>query len=535
MGIAPITPPVVLTPTTARLDVIPAQVIISLSSLYPDNERNHVATEYEIWRTSPTGTLTVRAWSAYSDDGDTRTSITLDAGTFSAANTTLAPWTDYAVRARYRGQYVNSNANTHALTCSSWSEWSELRRFRTDDGSSYLFDSDAIRDLYIDIPPESWTAIDEQARPPGCVPFKRDYQRGTVTFEGQTFDNVGIRSKGGCGSARHLDSKTAFKIHLSWDDPDVPECPETRRLHGMKRLTLNNMVQDRTFMHEVLGYSLYARLGVPAPRVNYMRVHVNGDLWGLYLLVESIDRRFLERRFESEKGDLYEGTYWCDLIPENIPPDLEGIYCFSRKFGTGQCSDPSDFDALVELINAIDAIPDGEFFEHASAFLEIDEFLTMWATDAQMGHWDGHTFDIINNYRVYMDPASRKWSVIPTGIDQTFRRDVDPFAVSSIMAQKCIQDIRCAQAFVDALIAANEAFQQSDFLTVIDALQPRIRDDVMADPRKEFGFNAHENQLGNLRSWVSQRPSQMQAYIDAASAALRSGRLPSWSKITQQQ
>ena len=515
--------PTIETPVSGRIDVIADQLRIAATPFYDPDGDGYSMSEFEIWSASADGSISIRAWSARFEGASPPTSVTLDDGVFDAIDGALKPWTDYVVRARYRDAGQKPTFISRTAVCETWSEWSEPRLFRTDDGSSYLFGTDDIRDLYIEIPPDSWAAIDQQARPPGCVPFERDYYGGHITFEGERLEDVGIRSKGGCGSARHLNGKTAFKINLEWDDPAVPGCPADRRLHGLQHLTLNNMVQDRSYLHEQLGYSLHAELGVPTPRVNYMRVHVNGDLWGLYLLQESVDRRFLARRFESNQGSLYEGTYWCDLIPANIPPDLVNTYCFSRKFGKGTCSEPSDFEDLADLIWAIDGIPAGRFMAEAPLFLELDTFLTMWAIDAQLGHWDGYEFNIINNYRVYLDPATQRWSLIPTGIDQTFGSDVNPFAVSGILAQKCLQEAPCAAAFVDKLTLVNDTFQAMNFQARIDELVARITADVMADPRKEFAFPEFLSRVQSTRDFIETRPARMQAYIDSANARLAAG------------
>jgi hypothetical protein len=37
------------------------------------------------------------------------------------------------------------------------------------------------------------------------------------------------------------------------------------RVLGLENLTLNNMVQDPTMLHEVLGYRMYADAGVAVP------------------------------------------------------------------------------------------------------------------------------------------------------------------------------------------------------------------------------------------------------------------------------
>ena len=62
-------------------------------------------------------------------------------------------------------------------------------------------------------------------------------------------------------------------------------------------------------MREVLSMSLFTRLGLPAPREAFVRLYVNNTLVGLYAVVESIDKQFLERVFNQDDGNLFEYDY----------------------------------------------------------------------------------------------------------------------------------------------------------------------------------------------------------------------------------
>ena len=148
-------------------------------------------------------------------------------------------------------------------------------------------------------------------------------------------------TKGGCGSAEDLDGKAGLKVHLSWDDAQVAGCPAKRRLGGLEKLTFNNMTQDPSMSHEMLAYALYAEMGVPVPRATYARVTVNGEYFGIYAHLETIDRRFLARHFGSNRGALYEGTYWCDLIASNVRDDDTGYGFDGLGRNTGAAVDPS--------------------------------------------------------------------------------------------------------------------------------------------------------------------------------------------------
>ncbi len=490
----------------------------------------HVGTQFEIWRVAG-GEPGVLAWSAEVLD-PTQLTISIEEGTFSGITSSIGflDWKDYGVRARYKlaGNECTTTESAGGFgrdtaCCNQWSAWSETRVFRITDGSPEIFDANQIRDMEIEIGPESWASIDAEARPPGCVPYTRNYYEGNAVIDGERFDGVGVRAKGGCGSSRNLDGKTSFKVNLSWDDPAVGGCPETRRRNGLKRYTFNNQVQDRSFTHERVAYHFWELMGVPVPRVAHTRLRVNGEPWGLYLNIETIDRRMLSRNFGSGKGGLYEGTYRCDLLPENVPPGLEETFCIQAKFLPDECSstpdpgdDPLNYDPIRAFAEAIEALPDGGFYPAITELVEWEKFLSLWAADTMLGHWDGYTFDIINNYRVYHDPTTGKWTVIPTGADQTLtsNREIDPFDPDALLARRCLDEAPCEAAFVKRLQEAIAAFEAAELGTYATQVAAQIRPDVEADPRKEGTVEQFDNQQATLQNFIANRPDVVRAYID---------------------
>lgn len=503
--------PSVTAPAAGRIDVIPADLVITGSPFSdPDEGDVQGGVDAEIWRVKD-GAATERVWHA--ELAGAPASITLADGAFDAGpGGALEEWTEYAIRLRYRDDHGD---------CSAQGEWSQDLVLRTDDGSTALFDPGVIRDIYIDIPPESWALIHAEALPPGCVPYQRPYHRGTLRFEGQTFEGVGVKVKGGCGTSRDLSGKASFKIHLSWDDPDVPGCPAERRLMGQKHLTLNNGVQDHTATHERLGYPYYQAMGVPAPRAASVRVFVNDELWGLYTHVESIDRRFLSRWFGSNDGMLYEGTYWCDLIPSNVPPGVDDSYCLTREFSPDACStpdpgaDPMDYELLRQLTEQIAALPPGGFYPEVEALFDFDKLLSSWALESLISHWDNYTFVIQNNYRVYHDPTTGRWTLISTGIDQTFEGDQDPWSVQGVLAIKCLQEPDCEAAFAARLAEAAEVFESAGLGAKAQAIFDQISGAVQEDPRKEYDFQTFVAEHQALQSYITDRPERVRDYLQA--------------------
>lgn len=503
--------PTVVSPEPGRIDITAANLAIS-GTAFMDADAGDVlgGVGVEIWRVRD-GVAAERVWHAELD-GPAPPAIGLADGTFDDPDdSALEAWEDHAVRMRHRDEHAE---------CSAWGPWSADLVFRTDDGSTALFDDSLVRDFYLDIPPGSWEAINAEANPPGCVPFDRSYYRGTLRFEDQTFPGVGIKIKGGCGSSRDLNGKASFKVNLEWDDPALPGCPGERRLMGEKHFTFNNGVQDSSASHERVGYSYFRDVGMPTPRIASVRLFVNDELFGVYQHVETIDRRFLARWFPTNDGMLYEGTYWCDLVSGNLPPtDDDDSKCLTREFKPDPCTvvddgaDPLDYSVLRAMITAVEAIPDGEFYPAITQIFDWDMFLTTWAAESVIAHWDNYAFDIKNNYRVYHDPTTGLWTLISTGIDQTFNQEQDPWGAEGVLAVRCLQDPDCEAAYAAKIAEVNDLFESTDMAGRAVAVYTQISPFVMEDPRKEYDFATFQNRHQDLLNFIAARPDQIRQWL----------------------
>lgn len=48
-------------------------------------------------------------------------------------------------------------------------------------------------------------------------------------------------------------------------------------------------------MKEAISYDIYNFLGIPTPEYSYSNIKINGEQWGLYLALEVIEERFVEK------------------------------------------------------------------------------------------------------------------------------------------------------------------------------------------------------------------------------------------------
>jgi hypothetical protein len=522
MGLGAPATPSVLEPPPGPAD-LPRSKIRVLATPYNDPDGDlHLESAFEIWL-APMGVPNLRVWSATLPS--TRSAV-IAQGSFDTPFVQLESETKYAARVRYREDRGGG-------ACSEWSAWSPWRVFDTnDDQSELLYDPDVIRTFALTITQPSWDQINAECCPTFwyCIqpPFgnnqtwNRNYYTADLTVDGQTFTGVGLHIKGGCGSSRSLDQKAGFKINLMWDDPNVAGCPAQREFLGETHFTLNNEVQDATQTHDRMAYRLFRDAGVPAPRAVAAEVTVNGENWGPYVLVETIDRRFYKKWMPTNNGMAYDTAPWCELNEDEVPPGIDDPSCFDREFDNrGACDmvdpaeDPTDWELLRTFTQDLATMPLGMFHPQVATIMEYDNFLREYAAEGVLGHWDGYAFDLRNNYRVYHEPTTDRWTMLPSGTDQTFGTDVDPWAATGFLATRCLGETDCEPLFAEKLDAMADLFEWLDFRSQAIAIRSQIEGLIAADPRKEYNLMQYDAANASTLAFIDGRPARIRAYLAA--------------------
>ena len=156
-----------------------------------------------------------------------------------------------------------------------------------------LFDTTRVHT--IDIVMNDWDGFLATAR-------NEEYTVCSVVIDDEAVTNVGIRGKGNTSlsSVASMDSdRYSFKIEFDQYD-------STKTYYGLDKLSLNNVIQDNTYMKDYLAYQMMGEFGVAAPLCSYAWVTVNGEDWGLYLAVEAVENSFLQRNYGKGYGELYK-------------------------------------------------------------------------------------------------------------------------------------------------------------------------------------------------------------------------------------
>ena len=330
------------------------------------------------------------------------------------------------------------------------------------DPAAWLFDPLRVHRIDIQISQNSFNILNASS-----YNSKAEYQPGSMKFTTDTGvivtqnNAVGLRLKGGWGSFRNLDQKAAFKIKTNF--------VKGENFFGLKKMTLNNMVQDASMLHEATVYRLYRAMGVAAPRVGYVNVFVNGINYGLHANIETYDDVMLERWMPSTKN-LYEGAYFQDVI---------GSQYEQIEADEGDALDRTD---LAALANANDNMDGAQWYNAWSKLVDVEQFINEWAVERYAAHWDGYSWTIKNNYYLHTTEQG-VFSLHPWGSDQTLLGHLPFLETNSVgvMFIKCIQYSPCQQLYKGALrsvhLKAQELLLPATIDDIFNGIQTQIRND----------------------------------------------------------
>jgi spore coat protein CotH len=232
-----------------------------------------------------------------------------------------------------------------------------------------------------------------------------DRLHATFTFDGLVLENVGVRQAGGdFHPYRGIGNKPSLSLKFN-------EFVKGQKLHGLEKLVLKNQIQDLSLVNEHLTYEVFRRAGLAAAMTAYAVVTINGQSNGIYLMREPVNKEFMLRNFGSgnEDGNLYE----FDFNSGDIANNPRGIPL------KNEAEDKRSRDDIIELAAVLTAVPTEFFVPAAARILDIDRYVTYFATEAVTSDMDGFSFHNNNSY-LYRLPKDGRFVLIPHGADEAF-------------------------------------------------------------------------------------------------------------------
>ncbi|MEW6157665.1 MAG: CotH kinase family protein [Verrucomicrobiota bacterium] len=269
------------------------------------------------------------------------------------------------------------------------------RAYSASGAGDAIFTNATVFRIEIEIPPSGISTLRRSGW--GGGDESRPTVKATVREGGRAFTNVAVHLKGAAGSFRPIDHNPCFTLNF---DKFVPG----QSFHGLEKFSLNNSVQDPSYLSERICRELFLKAGVPVPRAAHATVSLNGRKLGLYVLTEGYNKQFLKRHFKNVSGNLYDGGFVKEITE-------------SLSINSGdQTDDHSGMRALIAAAREADPKTRLARFEKV---LDMERFYSFVAMEVMQCHWDGYAMNR-NNYRIFHDKESNKMVFFPHGLDQMF-------------------------------------------------------------------------------------------------------------------
>lgn len=303
---------------------------------------------------------------------------------------------------------------------------------------SRLFDMSYVHT--IDIVMDDWDGFID-----GCE--DEEYTSCAVIIDNEAYKNVGIRAKGNTSLSSvsaYGNDRYSFKIEFDHYDSG-------KTYYGLDKLSLNNIIQDNTYMKDYLVYQMMGYFGVDSPLCSYVYITVNGEDFGLYLAVEGVEESFLSRNYGSDYGELYKPDTtqtqgggdgdMPDMRNASEPPDgtevpdrredENGIQGGSSSEDVSLIYSDDDYDSYSNIFdNAKINISDDDrdrFIESLKKLneneniedvVDVDEVIRYFVVHNFVCNFDSYTGSMIHNYYLYEEDG--KMSMIPWDYNLAF-------------------------------------------------------------------------------------------------------------------
>lgn len=204
---------------------------------------------------------------------------------------------------------------------------------------------------------------------------------------------------------------------------------EKQTFYGCEKISFNNFFFDRSMLKEYVSYKLLEEMGLPVPQYGLAKLYINNQYYGIYFMVEALDKTILEQYYDLKDIDGYldkpkdTSLQYGELlanphllcgndinkladIEEMLPTVLE----WSRKLNC--LSQGKDFDG-----NKID-VNSEHYLQLLNQIMNVDEALRYFATHSWLCQTDS-MFVWQKNYGLYVSEDGVS-TIIPWDYDLSF-------------------------------------------------------------------------------------------------------------------
>jgi hypothetical protein len=272
-------------------------------------------------------------------------------------------------------------------------------------GAEPLYDLATLRTLFITFQERDWEQeLSDFYRTDADVP-------ATVVVDNQTLHNVGVHFRGwtsfqmvGAGQKRSMDLAVDF-------------LDKQQALLGYRKLELLNSAADPTFLRSAL-YMHIMRAYIPAPQVNYLRLVINGEDWGIYVNQQHLTAEFTRDAVKFSAAARWKipgsprGRGGLEYLGDNPAP-------YRQIYDLKSADKPESWAALIRLCRVLNTTPPERLQAALAPLLDIDGVLKFLAVEKALINNDGY-WTRASDYSLFTD-ANGQFHVAPHDANETLR------------------------------------------------------------------------------------------------------------------
>jgi hypothetical protein len=416
-----------------------------------------------------------------------------------------------------------------------------------------FYDASVLRKIELEFTQTNWWQLLEANAQSGQNISAR------LTVEGVSYDSVGVRFRGFTSySMIGTSKKKSFNIEVDWK--------KKQDLMGYETINLINCYEDPTFIREAL-YSNAARNVLPSARVNFVKLTINGENWGIYSNVQQLDGKFTKEWFPSNQGTRWRaGTGQMNGgggMPGGGGPGGGGVGPGGRIPGGGipgggtantgmnfgasltyegldstayaavykivHTEQDNPWQSLIHTCDVLNNTPWAQYTTEVPKVLDVDRALWLCAFEIVFHDDDGYVYKRGGDYYLYYEPESGQIHVMQfdgntcmktqqNGQWPVFFMEDDSDVPFMNLLVGGVQEYR--ERYLAHIRSIIKLHLNEDYLFPrIDAYRGLIESEIKADTKKLYSNSAFDTGINELKTFIQKRKTYLLSDADVARPA----------------
>jgi len=276
--------------------------------------------------------------------------------------------------------------------------------------TSGLFDDSAVHNLAISFAQDDYDDMIATF----SASSEKDWIDATVTIDGVTYADVGLRLKGNSSimGLRRDGDTGRMGGGATADTPealpwlvDLDRNVDGQNHEGIVEFVVRSNTST-TALNEAVALQLLEEAGLASQDAVAVRFSVNGSQPTLRLVIENPDDVWMAERFDGG-GALYKAESTGDYSYRGDDPDL-----YDEVFDQEAGKDNADLTPLIGFLEFINNADEATFAAQLGDHLDIDAFASYLAMQELLANFDDIDGPGNNSY-LYYDPKAGMFTVVP--------------------------------------------------------------------------------------------------------------------------